>query len=119
MLNHCVNFFFFQITVAIPKLSTRVEDWLQKKVPRPAEECAARAARPSSLPHRIRSETALTGSSTPGSSCSLNNWLSLIKQHADLEEEHDFEITDNTARQNGKSVYWLFISGALIFSEVR
>merc|ERR1711974_357669 len=33
---------------------------------------------------------------SPGSSCSLNNWLSLIKNHADLEEEHDFEIFDNS-----------------------
>lgn len=86
------------INVTIPKLSTRVEDWLQKKVvpTPPASEGSCRAARPSTLPQRVRSEAG-PAASTPGSSCSLNNWLSLIKQHADLEEEHDFEITDNTA----------------------
>ncbi|GFS27784.1 nuclear receptor coactivator 4 [Elysia marginata] len=90
------------INVTIPKLSNRVEDWLQKKTSPPGSDKSYRAARPSCLPQRVRSETTVAAS-TPGSSCSLNNWLSLIKQHADLEEEHDFEITDNTARLYGKS----------------
>ncbi|RUS91896.1 hypothetical protein EGW08_000298 [Elysia chlorotica] len=84
-----------KINVTIPKLSTRVEDWLQHKASRACADECFRAARPSSLPQQVRSEPG-TASSTPGSSCSLNNWLSLIKQHADLEEEHDFEITDNS-----------------------
>ncbi|GFO02528.1 nuclear receptor coactivator 4 [Plakobranchus ocellatus] len=90
------------INVTIPKLSTRMEDWLQRYEPTPSKPSAlavnlSPAKRPSSLPQQVR-DGAVTGSSTPGSSCSLNNWLSLIKQHADLEEEHDFEIRDNTGK---------------------
>ncbi|CAL1528832.1 unnamed protein product [Lymnaea stagnalis] len=92
------------ITVSIPKLSNRVEDWLQKKLPTPTykseTETVARplpAIRPSTLTKTGDSPpVGLSRSSTPGSTCSLNNWLSIIKQHADLEEEHDFEIIDNS-----------------------
>lgn len=59
------------------------------------------AIRPSTLAKSGGIPVNLSGSSTPGSSCSLNNWLSLIKQHADLEEEHDFEIVDNSSSQKG------------------
>jgi hypothetical protein len=101
------------ITVAIPKLSNRVEDWLQKKVPSSGartevSEAAARhlpAIRPSLLAKSGDMPSAsVSGTSTPGSSCSLNNWLSLIKQHADLEEEHDFEIFDNSCAQKAAAV---------------
>ncbi|XP_059141598.1 uncharacterized protein LOC131929424 [Physella acuta] len=92
-----------QINVNIPKLSTRVEDWLQKKLPKAEPESNMKslpATRPSTLNKAGDAPTVgLSCHSTPGSSCSLNNWLSSIKQHTDLEEEHDFEIIDNSCNQ--------------------
>lgn len=102
------------ITVSIPKLSPRIEDWLQPKsktlnqceeVPMMSDSESfpsqkVPVVRPSSLntsggnPSQVAS---------PGSSNSLNNWLSFIKQHADLEEEHDFEIIDNSVKTVGES----------------
>ncbi|KAH9520023.1 hypothetical protein Btru_071493 [Bulinus truncatus] len=92
------------ITVTIPKLSNRVEDWLQKKLPttsapdsitKPVQPSPA--VRPCTLTRVGDVPTAgMSRSSTPGSSCSLNNWLNTIKQHVDQEEEHDFEIIDHS-----------------------
>ncbi|CAG5132954.1 unnamed protein product [Candidula unifasciata] len=93
-----------RINVAIPKLSTHLEDWLQKKTPAIKTKTEVKAPdrrQPATRPNLLNKSGDLpvigvSDSSTPGSSCSLNSWLSLIKQHADLEEEHDFEIVDNS-----------------------
>uniref|UniRef100_A0A0B6Y7F5 Nuclear receptor coactivator 4 N-terminal domain-containing protein n=1 Tax=Arion vulgaris TaxID=1028688 RepID=A0A0B6Y7F5_9EUPU len=96
------------ISVTIPKLSNRVEDWLQKKVPISSYKTGAADTtakqRPATRPSLLAKScdlpsVCLSGTSTPGGSCSLNSWLSLIKRHADLEEEHDFEIFDNSCSQ--------------------
>ncbi|XP_005108100.1 uncharacterized protein LOC101864551 isoform X2 [Aplysia californica] len=123
------------IRVCIPKLSQRLEDWLQQKPPvsgsRLEEDAKSRmhqevlpgaralVSRPSTLSgSRPASSGALSQMAdlsscdsprgprsqvpSPGSSCSLNNWLSLIKNHADLEEEHDFEIVDNSRSKGNR-----------------
>ncbi|KAK7002834.1 hypothetical protein BgiMline_004249, partial [Biomphalaria glabrata] len=111
------------INVTIPKLSNRVEDWLQKKIPttglktfdsdvsvKPVQPNPA--VRPSTLAKAGEAmSVGLSRTSTPGSSCSLNNWLSIIKQHVDQEEEHDFEIIDhsvpNRASREADHKLWL------------
>ena len=102
----------------IPKLSLKTEDWLQKK-PVSVDNTASHgtAFRPTSLqclqpvPTTKMSSGIDNSQSSPAvSACSLNNWLTLIKQHADLEEEHDFEIFDNSYQKlpKGLQVFLLF-----------
>jgi len=111
------------IKVNIPRLSQRTEDWLLKN-----ESIKSHVKRLNNpiRPSTLKAQNATNGSTSPlsgsqyedsGNSCSLNNWLSQIKHHSDLEEEHNFEIVDNTYKGKASSPdlqKWLKPVGASI-----
>jgi len=85
------------IKVNIPKLSQRPEDWLLHKP-------TTISQKPVTL-GRETMHQAVTNMFSP--SCSLDNWLSLIKNNAESEEEHNFEIVDQSKGKDYDLLKWL------------
>lgn len=82
-----------QVRVTMPKLSSRVEDWLQ----RPILQFSATAE----PPRTPGSENA--GTPVSQTTCAIQNWLSQIKHNPDVEEEDDFEIVDHSGSSQRES----------------
>ncbi|XP_046544324.1 nuclear receptor coactivator 4-like isoform X1 [Haliotis rubra] len=98
------------ISVNIPKLSKRPEDWLcRPSTVTTSSTSAPRFSFPSLSPNTSdwlrRSETSSVAQDTRGElsgDASIQNWLSQIKQFTDLEDE-DFEIIDRDAGSSKSS----------------
>lgn len=81
------------IRVAMPKLSSRVEDWLQRPILQ-LTTAAGEAKSPAS-------ET--VGTPMSQTTCAIQNWLSEIKHNPDLEDDDDFEIVDHSGSSQRES----------------
>ena len=77
----------------MPKLSSRVEDWLQRpmlQLSTSADELQTPAF-----------ET--VGTPVSQTTCAIQDWLCQIKHNPDVEEEDDFEIVDHSgSSQRGR-----------------
>lgn len=81
------------IQVCMPKLSTRVEDWLQ----RPMLHLSTSILEPHVVDSGKVAVTPVT------QKCSIQSWLSQIKHNPDVEEEDDFEIVDHSSSSQRES----------------
>ena len=101
-----INFNIYQVYVNIPKLSTRIEDWLL--YPSSDANCTnsdSSYLRPRSPPYNMSEWLKTPSQKTEGSNlsstpleklstdASIKNWLYKIKQ-CPLEEEEDFEFVE-------------------------
>ncbi|KAL8568863.1 hypothetical protein ACOMHN_009683 [Nucella lapillus] len=80
------------ICVAMPKLSSRVEDWLQRPILQLTT--AAEAKSPASE---------MVGTPMSQTTCAIQNWLSEIKHNPDVEDDDDFEIVDHSGSSQRES----------------
>ncbi|XP_070187590.1 uncharacterized protein [Littorina saxatilis] len=81
------------IRVTMPKLSTRVEDWLLRPV-----------LQLSTSNPEVQSPTSeRAGTPASQTSCSIQHWLSQIKHNPDGEEDEDFEIVDHSGSSHRAS----------------
>lgn len=78
----------------MPKLSSRVEDWLQRPV---LQLFTTESGDKGQL--MTPSEANKTVDTAKHSTCSIQNWLSQIKHNPDFEEEDDFEIVDHSSQR--------------------
>ena len=90
----------------MPKLSSRVEDWLQRPILQ-----LSTSADEVQLLQTPASET--MGTPVSQTTCAIQDWLCQIKHNPDVEEEDDFEIVDHSgSSQRGALHYSALLSVA-------